>query len=328
MSPTDPPDQTREPLQIQETTVAPGSREKVDIPIARLPTQTEAALPVEVIHGEAPGPRVWVSGALHGDELIGVEIVRELRQRLNPTDLTGTVYCVPIVNIFGFLEGNRYLPDRRDLNRSFPGLKQGSLAARLAHQFMQTIVKPCDLGIDLHAGSNDRFNLPQVRGNLDDERTLELARAFAPPIIIDKRGPRGSLRREAVERGTRVLLFEGGEPHRFDEETCRHGLHGILRTLQCMEMLEAAPSPPTTGPPARSSDRRWIRAKRSGLLNLEATSGDRVQKGETLGTIGDALRDGHADVKAPCDGMLISHQLNPLVYQGDALLHLAELEND
>ena len=318
-------DNNRHPLTIQQTEVQPGERRQVELEIARLPTQNVASLPVEVVHGAEPGPRVWVSGALHGDELIGVEIVRELREHLDPDDLAGTVYCVPIVNIFGFLEGNRYLPDRRDLNRSFPGRKKGSLAARLAHRFMSTIVTPCDLGIDLHAGSNDRFNLPQVRGNLQEDETLALAEAFAPPVIIHNRGPRGSLRREAVERGTRVLLFEGGEPHRFDDETCRRGLHGILRTLKSMDMIDTAPPAPAADLPERCSNRRWIRARRSGLLTLEVSSGDHVEQGETIGAIGDALQDGHTDVNAPCDGLVISHQLNPLVYQGDALLHIAEL---
>lgn len=321
-------DQTgRDPLRIRETTVAPGSRAQVELHIARLPTQNVASLPVEVIHGRDPGPRVWLSGALHGDELIGVEIIRELRHLIDPERLAGSIYCVPIVNIFGFLEGNRYLPDRRDLNRSFPGRKQGSLAARLAHTFMNTIVEPCALGIDLHAGSNDRFNLPQVRADLDDDETNRLAHAFAPPVVIHNRGPSGSLRREAVDRGSRVMVFEGGEPHRFDADTCRRGVQGILRTFRALDMVSDAPDPASPDHPARCVDRKWVRAKRSGLLKLDCNSGDRVEQGDRLGTIGDALRDDYTDVTAPCDGLVISHQLNPLVYQGDALFHIAVLED-
>jgi predicted deacylase len=186
------------PLRIGDTLVQPGSTGRVDLPVARLPTQTHLSLPVAIIHGARPGPTLWLSAALHGDEIGGVEIIRRVLSRVSAPRLDGSLIAVPIVNVFGFISQSRYLPDRRDLNRSFPGSARGSLAARLAHLFMTEVVKQCTHGIDLHTGSSHRRNLPQIRADLDDPDTRRIATAFGATVMIHSRVRDGSLREAAT----------------------------------------------------------------------------------------------------------------------------------
>ena len=206
----------RDPFRIGELLVAPGRTATGELPISRLVTGTQISLPIQVVHGRKPGRTVWISAAVHGDEIAGVEIIRRVTRSLNARTMSGTLIAVPIVNVHGFLNGDRYLPDRRDLNRSFPGSPNGSLAARIANLFMTEIVKRCDVGIDLHTGSDHRTNLPHVRGDLDDPETRKLAEAFGAPIMLHARVRDGSLRAAATESGATMLLFEGGEAWRFD----------------------------------------------------------------------------------------------------------------
>ena len=189
------------PLEIGGVQVAAGTRGRVDIPVARLPTGTWLTLPVSVIHGQSPGPTIWLSGTIHGDELNGIAIIREINRQADPKLLSGTILAVPIVNVFGLIIESRYLPDRRDLNRSFPGSKRGSLASQLAHLFVEQIVRRCDYGIDFHTGSGGRTNLPQIRCNLDDARTRELAEVFSAPLILNSKRRPGSLRAGAEPEG-------------------------------------------------------------------------------------------------------------------------------
>ncbi len=187
--------------------------------------------------GEGRGPFFFVSAAVHGDEINGVEIIRRLLQVKALNQIKGTLLAIPIVNPFGFIQRSRYLPDRRDLNRSFPGSPKGSLAGRLAHLFMTEIAERCDFGIDLHTGSNFRTNLPQVRASLDDERTIELARAFGAPVIVPSELREGSLRESIAELGKPVLVYEGGEALYFNEGAIRSGLRGIIRLMRHVGML-------------------------------------------------------------------------------------------
>jgi uncharacterized protein len=188
-------------------------------------------MPVVVINGKHPGPTVWLSGAIHGDELNGVEVVRRVLPRIDQRTLRGAIIAVPVVNVFGFVEQSRYLPDGRDLNRSFPGSARGSMASQLAALFMKEVVMQCELGIDLHTAAAHRTNIPQVRANLDDAETLALAKAFGAPFIIDARLRDGSVRSAATKRGIKVLLYEAGQIHRFDEEAVEAGVDGVLRVL-------------------------------------------------------------------------------------------------
>ena len=272
-------------LRLRRPQIAAGRRAQLELPIARLMSGTPVALPVLVLHGRHDGPTVWLSAAVHGDEIGGVEIIRRVLAQLDPSTLRGTVIAVPIVNVHGFNTGERYLPDRRDLNRSFPGSARGSLAARIAHLMMTEIIARCTVGIDLHTGSDHRINLPQVRADLDDSETLELARVFGAPLALHSRTRDGSLRQAATEAGATVLLFEGGEANRFDARAIDDGTSGVLRVLAALGMIDAAP--PLTAPTYLSRRSKWVRASSSGILHLERRPRRRSRR---RGPAGDDLR--------------------------------------
>lgn len=315
------------PFEFRGEEVPPGERRQFELPAGRLASGVFLNVPVEIVCGARPGPVVWLSGAIHGDEVLGVEIIRQVLEDLDPARMAGTVVAVPIVNVFGFVIESRYLPDRRDLNRSFPGSRTGSLAARLARLFMDEIVARCSFGLDYHAGSDDRTNLPHLRGNLDDPETLRLARSFGVPVIVHNKPVKGTLRSAALKRGKRVLLFEGGEPRRFSPESVEAAIPGTLRVLAAMEMIESAPPPPAEGTRISRST-KWVRAPRGGIFRLETRLGDIVAKGERVGLITDpAARDGAA-VRARVGGLVLGHTVNPLVNPGDGVLNIAELNEE
>ncbi|MBA2664402.1 MAG: succinylglutamate desuccinylase/aspartoacylase family protein [Bradymonadaceae bacterium] len=282
------------------------------------------SIPVEVVNGKFAGPRLWLSAALHGDEVNGVEIVRELLARIEPDTLCGAVIAVPTVNVFGFINGSRYLPDRRDLNRSFPGSKKGSLAARLARLFLEEIVTQSTHGIDLHTGAVGRYNHPHIRGNLNDPETRRIAAAFGAPVMMSAPAPVGSLRHTAANRGIPILLFEGGEAQRFDSYPVAVGLAGIQRVMDELGMYRHTPAP-VSHDLLESKTSTWLRAKRAGILRLAFESGDFVKKKQLLGTIGDVFEREVIKISAPFDGIILSHVTHPLVHQGDAILHIAQL---
>lgn len=305
-------------------TVAPGTRRHVELPVARLPTDTSLSLPIAVINGTHPGPRVWLNAAIHGDELNGVEIIRQLIQTLRPRDLRGAVIAVPIVNVFGFVNESRYLPDRRDLNRMFPGSPRGSLSAQLAHLFMTEVVERCHYGIDFHTGSDHRTNLPQLRVDLTDPEVERLAKAFAAPVTVDAAFRDGSLRAACRAIGIPLLVFEGGESHRFNAGAVQVGVEGSRRVLAELDMIDdevVTAAAETTI--VRHS--HWERARRSGIVRIDVFPGQAVARGEVLGIIGDALGTRHAAVRASRTGIVLGYTRNPLVSQGDALVHLADL---
>jgi uncharacterized protein len=310
------------PIKIAGQEIAPGQHQRLEIPVARLPTQTMLSLPVAVINGLQAGPRLWLSAAIHGDEINGVEIIREVLQQVQPNQLRGTLIAVPIVNVFGFIEQSRYLPDRRDLNRCFPGSPTGSLASRLAHLFMTEIVSHSTHGIDLHTAANPRVNLPQIRANLEDEATYRCAIAFGAPVTIHATTRDGSLREAAAQRNIPVLLYEAGEVLRFDTESIRIGVEGILRVMAYLKMHDF-PQMSTAHPTLEVSESKWIRASHSGILRLKVALGERVAKKQLLGTISDAFGERTTNVRAPFAGLAIGHTQNPLVNQGDGIFHLA-----
>jgi predicted deacylase len=311
-----------EPFEILGTQVGPGARQKFDVPVGRLPSGDYLSIPIEVLHGVEPGPSIWLSGAIHGDEIVGVEIIRQLLGVMEPERLSGTIIAAPVVNVFGFVFESRYLPDRRDLNRSFPGSKRGSLAARLARLFMDEVVSRCDVGIDFHAGSDGRANLPQIRGNMSDPETHRLATAFGTPIVIHSKTIKGSLRAAALKRGKRVLLFEGGEPSRFNPAAVEAGVDGTLRALSALGMIEAAPAAPAV-PPLQSRSTKWIRAPKGGIVRLVTTLGSKIQKGDPIGVVADPTARDEIEVLSSTSGIVIGQTVNPLVSQGDALVHVA-----
>lgn len=314
-----------EPFAIADRRVQPGTRERLEIPVARLPTQTVVNLPITVVHGLRPGPRLWLSAAVHGDELNGVEIIGRVVEGLRTGDLSGTLVAVPIVNVFGFIGQSRYLPDRRDLNRSFPGSGRGSLAGRLAHLFMTEVAGRCTHGIDLHTASQDRSNLPQVRADLRDPETRRCAEAFAAPVMVQSALRDGSLRAAASKLGIVTLLFEGGEPQRFNPAAIEVGERGVLRVMTALGMLP--PRDPALGadpvePSLHVERSRWIRARRGGLLRLVVDEGARVARRQVLGVISDPFGIERVELRAPFDGLVLGLTRNPVVHAGDALLHL------
>lgn len=310
------------PLTIGEYTINPGERINVSLPIADLYTSTSLSMPVKVISGRKSGPVLFVSAAIHGDELNGVEIVRRLLKRKILRSIRGTLVAVPIVNVHGFLDQSRYLPDRRDLNRSFPGTPKGSIASRLAHIFTEQIVAKADYGIDLHTGAINRSNLPQIRANLDDTRTLEIAKAFGAPVIINSNIRDGSLRAYAAERHLPILIYEAGEALRFDEVAIRGGIRGILNVMRQIGMLPANKRAKRITPVIAKST-SWVRAPESGIVGGKVNLGASVAKGQDMAVISDPLGDAEYAVSAPFDGIVIGRTNLPLAHEGDALVNLA-----
>ena len=311
---------------IADATVEAGSRAAISLPIADLYTGTSLHMPVKVINGRSAGPVLFICAAIHGDELNGVEIVRRLLKRKILSSLRGTLIAVPVVNVHGFLNQSRYLPDRRDLNRSFPGSARGSIAARTAHTFLSHIVDTADCGIDLHTGAINRSNLPQVRANLDDERTLELAKVFGAPVIVNSTIRDGSLRECAAARGLPMLVYEAGEALRFDELSIRAGLRGVIKVMRHLGMLPAErKSKPIV--PVVADSTSWVRAPASGIVSDKAKLGTRVAEGDKLAVVGDPLGEAKETVIAPLDGIVIGRSNLPLAHEGDALFNIAAFKS-
>jgi len=315
--------------QIGGERIAPGERRRLEIPVARLSTGTWLSLPLEVINGHREGPRLWLSAAVHGDEINGVEIIRRVLEKIDPAKLSGGVIAAPIVNVFGFVSQQRYLPDRRDLNRCFPGSARGSTASRLAHLFMTEVVGRCSYGVDLHTAAAHRVNLPQVRGNLKDPETRRCAEAFGAPVMMHAASRDGSIREAATRRGIHVLLYEAGEPLRFDEHSISVGVKGILRLLNALKMRTTKKRSERRNHTIEVADSTWVRARRGGVVRLSVMLGQRVERKQLLCTISDAFGEAPAKVTAPHDGIVIGMCINPLVNQGDGLVHLAkEVEHE
>jgi predicted deacylase len=322
-------------FEIGSESIPPRSRRLVHLPVANLYSHdAPLTLPVHVIHGRKPGPVLFVSAAIHGDELNGVEIIHRLLRSRALGRLRGTLLAIPVVNGFGMLHQSRYLPDRRDLNRTFPGSETGSLGSRLAHIFLQEIVARSQIGVDLHTGASNRANLPQVRANLDDEGTADLARAFGAPVIIHSATRDGSLREAAAERGVKMLVVEAGEALRFNELAIRVGLLGTLRLMREVGMLPvrtpraAAPGKRRKEPfVARSTS--WVRAPSTGMVNLHKNLGDHVVAGDVVGRIFDPydlFNDQQQTVTIRHAGVVIGINNNPLTHEGDALMNIARFE--
>ena len=314
----------REPLVLGGVAVAPGRRATIELELGTLYNHNPISMPVHVVHGHRPGPRLFVCAAVHGDELNGIEIVRRLLAQPGLGRLRGTLIAVPMVNVLGVMHHSRYLPDRRDLNRSFPGSATGSLAARLADLFMGEVVTGSTHGIDLHTGALHRSNLPQLRVDLDDPEAERLARAFAVPVVVHANLRDGSLREAAARDGVRVLVYEGGEALRFDERCIRAGLRGVLGVMRTLGMLRGRSSAAAPAPLlARSSI--WVRAPTSGILRSLKGLGDAVVREEVLGYVSDPFGLAEEPVVASCAGVIIGRSNLPLAHEGDALFHIARV---
>jgi len=303
-----------------------GSQQLVEVELAQLFTSTRMTLPVQVVHGRHEGPVMFVSAAVHGDELNGVEIIRRLLKSRSIRQVRGTLLAVPMVNMYGVLERSRYLPDRRDLNRSFPGSERGTMASRLAHTFMSEIVSRCTYGIDLHTAAIGRENLPQIRANLDDEVTEKLARAFGVPVLINSSLRDGSLRESALDAGVTTLLYEAGAALRLDEMSIRAGLAGTIHVMRSIGMLPAGRSRKAASEPFIARSSVWVRAPYSGLFINQVPLGARVEKDQLIGVIAGPVTGDEYPIQALATGVIIGKSNQPLVHEGEALFHIGRFE--
>ncbi|WP_301751210.1 succinylglutamate desuccinylase/aspartoacylase family protein [uncultured Erythrobacter sp.] len=314
-----------EPFIIAGESIAPGTMRDVAFPITTMATGTASSLAVRVLHGAKSGPAVFVSAAIHGDEIIGTAVIQRLAKKLHPAVLAGTVMLVPVANIFGFITHSRYLPDRRDLNRSFPGSAGGSLAGQLAHVFYREVVARCQLGIDIHSAAIHRYNLPQIRIAAGNRKLVELAMAFGAPVIIESPLRDGSLRDLAQKHGVDMLLMEAGEALRFDRLSIETGVEGVERVLAHLAMIEADDGLSAVGIPARANRSVWVRSPRGGVVQIVRESGAPVRKGDVLACVSGLFGEDAQEMISPLDGIIIGHATLPVVHQGDALFHIAAI---
>jgi uncharacterized protein len=311
-----------EVVTVAGVSVEPGTRRDIAPSASESFTGDRTTLPLAVINGVDDGPRVFVTAAVHGDELNGISVCRQVLDRLDPSTLRGSVIVVPIVNVLGVQIGSRYLPDRRDLNRSFPGSHTGSMAARIARLLLEEVIIGSDVGIDLHTAANHRTNVPQIRIATEDDVSLGLATTFGAPFVLDAKLRPGSLREAAGARGVPVLTYEAGGPLRFDDEAIDTGVRGVFRVLRSLNAIDDAPAP-AHDEPMILHESRWLRAERGGILELHVSPGDHVQPDQPLWTTSSALGAERASVDAEEEGFVIGSTTLPLVQPGQALLHLA-----
>ena len=273
----------RKSFEIAGITVAPGSRTVVDLPMPKQSNHSNMNMPLHVVHGRRNGPVLFISAAIHGDELNGIEVIRRVLAHKSIAKIAGTLIAIPVVNSYGLIQQSRYLPDRRDLNRSFPGSQKGSLAARLAHLFVEEVVSKCTHGIDLHTGAVHRSNLPQIRADLDDDETRKLAESFGVPVLLNASLRDGSLRGACKEYGIPVLLYEAGEALRYDESSIRAGVTGVMNVMRTLGMLPASRRKGRAYEPYIARKSVWVRATESGMMRMIVSQGEHVAKGELLG---------------------------------------------
>lgn len=319
----------RAPFEIGGVSVAAGTSATVDLPISVLFDHTPVSLTLRVVHGRKPGPVLLVTAAVHGDEINGVEIIRQLMRLSSLSRLSGTLVAAPVVNAFGFISQSRYLPDRRDLNRSFPGSPTGSLTSQLAHLFTTEVVAKCTHGIDLHTGAIHRTNFPQIRGNMADPEVRRMSHAFGVPLLLNAKVREGSLREAGARYGIPIIVYEAGEALRYDRTAIRAGLRGIVNVMHDMEML-----PPAKRRPARivpkvaqtiAQSSTWVRAPAGGLLRDAVRLGTWVEPGMRLGVIADPLGAQEVRVIGDVSGICIGKTNLPVVNQGDGLFNIARI---
>ncbi len=307
-------------VKIAGQEIHPGESKEIDIKIARLPSHTQIDTPIFIHRALEDGPVLALMAGMHGDEINGVEIVR----RIIDSDLNrakrGTVVCMPIVNVYGFLNYSREVPDGKDINRSFPGNRSGSLASRVAYHLMKEVIPYIDCGIDFHTGGASRTNYPQVRCVMANEKSAELAAAFQAPFTINSPFRPKSLRQAANKKGKNIIVYEGGESLRFDTHAIEAGLAGALRLMQHLKMIDWAPEATEENKIIWNST--WVRARTAGLFQANIRCGQIVEKNQWLGTITDPFGEFKEQIKAPATGYVVGLNNTPVINAGDALLHI------
>jgi len=308
-------------ITIDNHKVGLGEVKEIYLKVARLPTYTSIKLPVHVYRGKEDGPVLLLTGGLHGDELNGIEIIRRMINNGDIMPDKGTVIAVPLVNAYGFLQNERGVPDGKDINRSFPGSKSGSLAMLIAHKLMHDIIPQIDYGVDFHTGGASRANYPQVRCNFTEPLNLELAKAFAPPMILNSSLIDKSFRKAAHKKKKQILVFEAGEAMRFDEHGIIEGIAGTKRLMKHLGMIDSAPEP--SEPATIYHKSTWIRAKYAGLFNSEIELGDEIKRRQKLGHIAEPFGHEEFEIFSPRAARVIGLNYAPVMHKGDALMHIA-----
>jgi len=316
-------------MELLGESILPGTSKTIEVEIAKLHTMTKLKIPVIIERSKIDGPTVLFSACLHGDEINGTEIVRQIiRKKINKPS-RGTIICIPIINIFGFINQTREFPDKRDLNRVFPGSKNGSLASRFAHFLVTEIIPNVDYAIDFHAGGASRFNAPQIRIVPNNPELKELAAVFNSPFTLYSKNIQGSFRNACTKLGVKMLLFEGGKSLDLNDMITEDGVQGSKRFLKHLNMLnldvEAFKKEQETIFIEKSN---WVRSNFSGMFHGLINIGSYVKKGEVLAMISDPFGKVEHKLKAPNDGYVINVNDAPIVYQGDAVFHIStKLEN-
>lgn len=300
--------------------IRPGEFKEININIARLPSHTQIDTPIYVSRAAEDGPVLALMAGMHGDEINGMEIVRRIIDRGHHHVKRGTVVCIPIINVYGFLNYSRDVPDGKDVNRSFPGSRTGSLASRVAYHLTHDVIPFIDYGIDFHTGGAMRTNYPQVRAVLKNQLNDELAQAFHAPFTIDAPFRPNSLRREAAKKGKSIIVYEGGESLRFDFQAIEEGIAGTLRLMKHLNMIDEAP--PIVEETKMIWSSAWVRARHAGLFQATVRAGQFVSKNEYVGTITDPFGEFKEQVKANESGYVIGLNNSPVINAGDALMHL------
>lgn len=313
-------------IVIGDEEIKPGVRKTVFLPMPKLYDWTPISLPIHVINGIEDGPTLCITAAIHGDEINGVEIIRRFLKKKGLNHIKGSIIAIPIVNVYGFLYQERALMDKKDLNRSFPGSAKGSLTSILAGILSKQILSQATHAIDLHTGSNHRFNLPQIRANLDMPGIEDLAIAFNVPVILHAAFRDGSMREYANEQGIPFLLYEAGEALRFDELSIRLGINGILSVMKALQMIKPGKYTTKKYTPTISRNSYWIRAPHSGILRHIKKAGNRVAKGQIIAIIANPSSTEEYKLKSPLTGIIIGECMMPLVHSGQALFHIASFE--
>ncbi|QJP35243.1 succinylglutamate desuccinylase/aspartoacylase family protein [Nonlabens sp. Ci31] len=313
-------------IEVLGKVISEGKGLQINLDIAKLHTRTKIEVPIIIERAKEPGPTILITGGIHGDEINGVEIVRQLVAKGYHKPQKGMVICIPVVNIFGFLNQTRQFPDGRDLNRVFPGSKRGSLASIFAYHLMKEIVPLADYCLDFHTGGADRFNAPQVRINEGDEESLELAKIFGAPFIMKSKRREKSYRDSAIKLGKKVLLFEGGKSLDIDKSVTKVGVKGALNLMHHLgirDFSKELASKAKVNEPIVVASSKWIRASYSGMFRSNAVLGRLYNKGDKIGSISDPFGFFEKDVKAPVKGYVFCINRAPVVNKGDAVIHMS-----
>lgn len=314
-----------EKLEINGERIERGEDRQLYLRIAKLPTQTNIDLPVRVIRADQPGPVLLLSGGLHGDEINGIEIVRRMLVKGLALPDKGSIIAIPLMNIYGFIQNVRGVPDGKDINRSFPGSKSGSLAKLVAYTIMKEIIPVIHCGIDFHTGGSSKANLPQIRCVFGDQKNMDLAKAFAPPVILHSPLIDHSFRKAAAKKNKQILVYETGESMRFDEKGIQIGIEGTLRVMKHLGMIQRE-LPENENHTEIYNGSVWARAPLAGLFTPKVQLGDKIKKRELLGGITDPFGIDSEKVKSRHDGRVIGVNYSPIVHKGDAIMHIATNE--